>query len=153
MARFVLFIACLLVAGCAADVPPPLYPVTGVITQDKKTVAGGGLILIPESGEWGSAVVNASVNPDGTFTVQTSRVNGDRTNMSAGAPAGRYKIAYHPPGDGQKVGGEYHFPDVVTVEPKDNALVLILPNDFPVPPAKGKGGAPAPNPADAGKDD
>jgi hypothetical protein len=140
MVRLVPLVACLLAVGCAADVPPPLYPVTGVLTQGKKTVAGGGLILIPESGEWGSMVVNASVNPDGTFTVQTSRVTGDRTNLSAGAPAGRYKVAYHPPGDGQKVGGEYHFPDVVTVEPKDNALVLVLPDDFGHPAAKEKDG-------------
>jgi hypothetical protein len=153
MARLVPLVVCLLAAGCAADVPPPLYPVTGVLTQGKKTVAGGGLILIPESGEWGSAVVNANVNPDGTFTVQTSRVTGNQTKMSAGAPAGRYKVAYHPPGDCQKVGGEYHFPDVATVEAKDNALVLTLPDDFPVPPPKGKGGAPMPNPADAGSKD
>jgi hypothetical protein len=94
-------------------------------------------------------VVNAGVNPDGTFSVQTSRVTGDRTNLLPGAPAGRYKVAYHPPGDGQKVGGEYHFPDVVTVEPKDNALVLVLPDDFPVQPPKNG----PPNPADAGSKD
>jgi hypothetical protein len=153
MIRLIPFVACLLALGCAADAPPPLYPVTGAVTQSNKTVTGGGLILIPESGEWGSMVVNASVNPNGTFTVQTSRITGDRTNLLPGAPAGRYKVAYHPPGDGQKVGGEYHFPEVVTIEPKDNALVLVLPDDFSLPPPKDKNAAPAPNPADAGSKD
>lgn len=151
--RLAPLVACALVAGCAVDTPPPLYPVTGSIQQGKKVVSGGGLILMPESGGWAGAVVNASVNADGTFTVQTSRVGGSETKLLPGAPAGRYKIAYHPPGDGQKVGGEYHFPDVAVIEAKDNTLVLILPDEFPLPKKADAKGPPAPNPADGGKDD
>ncbi|VTR95964.1 unnamed protein product [Gemmata massiliana] len=144
---FLPFVACLLAAGCAADAPPTLYPLTGVLTHGKKPVAGGGLIFMPESDNWGGMVVNASVKADGTFTAETSRTTSTATTVTPGIPAGRYKVAYHPPSDGQVVGGEYHFPDAVTVEARDNTLVLNLPDEFPSPGAKKpneKGKPPAP---------
>jgi hypothetical protein len=72
-------------------------------------------------------VVNGSVNPDGTFTTMTSRSVGGKTEMAQGAPAGRFKVVYHPPGDGQAVGTETELPEVVVIEPKENVLRLDVP--------------------------
>src|SRR5262245_28868035 len=121
-----------LVAGCSSEPsPPPLYPLTGTLTQNGKPVTEGGLIFIPESGDWGGLVVNASVRRGGAFAAETSRDPAKATAGLPGGPAGRYRVAYHPPGDGEKVGTEYHFPEPVTVETKDNALALTLPEQLP----------------------
>ena len=50
--------------------------------------------------------------------------------------------------------GSCDFPDVVTVEQKDNRILLTLPADFASSVPKERAGVPAPNPADTGgKDD
>lgn len=118
--------ALLLIAGCGAP-QPALHPVSGTVARNGTPLAGGGLIFLPESGVWGGRVVNASVNPDGTFSVNTSTSRGGNTEIQPGAPAGRYKVHYHPPGDGQKVGLEVELPEVITVEPKENVLTLDVP--------------------------
>lgn len=115
--------------GCTSK-PPELHPLTGTVTQNGKPVTAGGLIFIPESGDWGGLVVNATVIKDGTFTAETSRTTGTTTTVQPGVPAGRYRVAYHPPGDGQKVGAEYHFPEPITVEAKENTVTLVLPEQL-----------------------
>jgi hypothetical protein len=117
----------LLASGCGGPPPPPLYPVEGTVTVGGRAAAGGGLIFIPESGQWGGAVCDGSVNPDGTFTATTSRIVDGKTEMSPGVPAGRYKVTYHPPGNGEKIGLETELPDTVIIEPKDNLLKLDVP--------------------------
>lgn len=138
----------LLLAGCAAEpAEPPLYPLAVTVVQNGKPVAVGGLIFVPESGDWGCRVVNASPGPDGAFTAQTSRATGHATTLQPGAPAGRYKVAYHPVSDGQKMGLEYEFPDAIEVGAKDNALTLVLPDRLPGDEHK-QGKAGGANPAD-----
>jgi hypothetical protein len=106
--------------------------VSGTLTSaDGKPVTAGGLIFIPESGDWGGRVVNASVNPDGTFTATTSTSAAGNTELKPGVPAGRYKVVYHPPGDGQKLGLETELPDPVLVEPTDNRLSQTVPPKTP----------------------
>ncbi len=119
-------------SGCVAEpITPPLYPLTVTVVQNGKTVKVGGLIFMPESGDWGGRVVNASPNSDGIFSAQTSRATGTATTIQPGIPAGRYKVAYHPVSDGQKVGLEYEFPDSIAIEERDNTLWLLLPARFP----------------------
>jgi len=110
---------------------PKLYPLTVSVTHNEKLVRVGGLIFIPESGDWGGLVVNASANPDGTFTAQTSRITDNATIVQPGIPAGRYFVVYHPLNDGQKVGLEYQFPEPITVEAKDNLVTVALPEPLP----------------------
>lgn len=118
----------LLLAGCGGPTSPPLFPLTGKITTaDGKAVTAGGLIFVPESGSWGGRVVNASVNPDGSFDTTTSTTTGGKTELKAGVPAGRYKVVYHPPGDGQKLGLETELLELVTVEAGPNVIQLVLP--------------------------
>jgi hypothetical protein len=118
--------------GCKPDdVGPPLYPLTGTLTRDGRPVTEGGLIFIPETGGWGGNVVDAPVRPDGTFAAQTSRTTGAGTVIKPGALAGTYKVVYHPPSDGQKMGLETELPERVTVEVKANAVTLTLPSKLP----------------------
>lgn len=127
----VLFGVVLTACGCNPE-PLTLPPLSGTLrTADDKPVTAGGLIFIPESGTWGGNVVNASLNPDGTFSATTSRTTDSRTRTIDGAPAGRYKVVYHPPGDGQALGLEVELPDVVTVGPQENVLKLVLPEKKP----------------------
>lgn len=117
----------LLLAGCGGPPQPVLHPVTGTVTLGGKPAAGGGLIFLPESGVWGGQVINGSVNPDGTMTVTTSWMVNGKTLLAPGAPAGRYKVTYHPPGNGEKIGMETELLDVVAIEPKDNVVTLDVP--------------------------
>lgn len=114
-------------AGCGTPAPPSLHPVTGTVTLGGKPATAGGLIFIPESGTWGGMVVNGSVNPDGTLLVTTSRTVNGQTVLMTGAPAGRFKVHYHPPSDGQAIGLETELPDVVVIEPRENVLTLDVP--------------------------
>ena len=140
--------------GCAPEpLPPPLYPVAGTISQNGNAVTEGGLILIPESGDWGGLIVNASVKRDGTFTAETSRTTAKATTVHPGAPAGRYQVAYHAPSDGQKVGAEYHFPESIVLEAKENTLTLILPDRLPGAAAKKRDEAVKPDPKHDSKSD
>lgn len=118
----------LVITGCeSTPTKPALHPLNGTLTQSGKPVVGGGLIFIPESGAWGGRVVNANVNPDGTFTAETSYTGGTGTVIQPGVPAGRYQVVYHPPSDGQKVGQETTLPEPITVAAGDNTVTLVLP--------------------------
>lgn len=122
----------LLAVGCGPTPPPPLNPLTGTITRGGQPVTEGGLIFIPDSGSWGGVVVNAAVAKDGTFTATTSRTTGTATTIHDGAPVGRYKVVYHPPSDGQKMGLETELPDLITVDAGSNVVNLVLPEKTPV---------------------
>ncbi len=114
-------------AGCGGPPVPVHHPVTGTVTMGGKPAGGGGLIFIPESGDWGGAVINGNVNPDGTFTTATSRYVRGTTETVIGVPAGRYKVTYHPPGNGEKLNQETELLEVVTIGAKDNVLTLDVP--------------------------
>lgn len=117
----------LLAAGCGGQPVPVLHPVTGTVTMGGKPAAGGGLIFLPESGIWSGQVINGSVNQDGTLSVTTSWLVNGKTQLASGAPSGRYKVTYHPPGNGEKIGTETELLEVVTVEAKDNVVTLDVP--------------------------
>lgn len=122
----------LLPLGCSpADSFPELHPLTGTVTRDGKPVAGGGIIFIPDAVNNSSLVVNASVNPDGTFEARTEHTGRAGLTTRPGAPVGRYKAIYHPPGDGSKMGLEIEIEPRVTVEAKANTAPLVLPTKPP----------------------
>lgn len=151
MLRRPLLLAVCLAAAAAAGCQPPkatLHPLTGTLTHGGKPVSGGGLIFIPDAGGWGGNVVDAAVNPDGTFAAHTAHTTADQTDIRPGAPAGRYKVVYNPPSDGQR-DVSVELPGRVTVEAKDNTVSLVLPEKQP----EGRGekrddgpAAPVPNP-------
>jgi hypothetical protein len=105
-------------AGCPAARPfPDRHPLTGALTRDGRPVTAGGLIFLPEPGGAG-VIVNANVRADGTFAAETSRTSDKgRTEIRPGAPAGRYKVVYHPPSNGSRSGA--------------NAVTLALPHELP----------------------
>jgi hypothetical protein len=115
-----------LMGGCSSE--PTLHPAQGTVTKDGKPVTAGGLIFFLESGAWNERVVNANVNADGTFTVETSYTGVTATTIKPGAPVGRYKVFYHPPGDGQKVGTEIELDERVTIQAGSNELTIDVPN-------------------------
>ena len=108
---------------------PDLHPVEGTVTRAGRPVAGGGLIFLPDPPNGSGLVVNASVQPDGRFTVETSRTADRGTEIRPGAPAGAYKVVYHPPGNGQKTGLEVELPAGVTVPA--GPVALALPDALP----------------------
>ncbi len=126
--------------GCEKSLPPlDCHPVQGTIfDHNNKPITRGGLIFIPESGTWGINTINANIEKDGTFSVNTSRYNKSQTEMVPGAPVGRYKVIYHPPGDGQVLDLEQEMTEIVEIEAKTNTLKFIVP---PLPekqPGQGK---------------
>jgi hypothetical protein len=118
--------------GCSsAESFPDLHPLTGTVTREGRPVTEGGVIFLPDPPNGSGLVVNASVNPDGTFAAETSRSSGKGAEIRAGAPSGRYKVVYHPPGNGAKTGLEVELEPRVTVERGANAATLTLPAVMP----------------------
>ncbi len=121
--------------GCAADPSPDLHPLTGTVTYQGKPVTAGGLLFAPEEGGWGGVIVNANVEPDGTFTAQTEKVTGRGTTARPGVRPGRFLVTYNPPGDGQNVGQQRSLAEVVEVKPGGTTVALKLPEAVPTAPA------------------
>ena len=96
-----------------------------------KHVTGGGLLFIPETGERTSLVVNAAVRANGTFAAETIRTADRGSETRPGAPIGRYKVIYHPPGNGSKTGLEVELDQRVMVEAKANTATVTLPLVMP----------------------
>jgi hypothetical protein len=125
--------ALFLLAGCGPTFSQKvaLYELTGNVTREGKPVKEGGIIFIPESGSWGGMVVNAAVIQDGTYKATTSRTTGTATVIDDGAPVGRFKVVYHPPSDGQRMGLETELPDIIEVKEGSNVFNLELPTKIP----------------------
>lgn len=134
----------LVASGCSLGDPfPPLHPLTGTVTRDGKPVTGGGLIFISESETGSALIVNAAVARDGTFAARTEHTGRSETTIRPGAPVGRYKVVYHPPGDGSKMGLEVALEQAVTVEGKSNEAALLLPSKMPAVTGAVRDGKPA----------
>jgi len=122
------------VSGCMdAGLSVELYPVAGTVIRNGKPVKGGGMMLVPEGSLPSGVSINASVNPDGTFKAETlhTKSNG-RTVGTPGVPAGKYRVIYHPPSDGSRMGLEMELKEPITVEAKPNTIEITLPNVAPV---------------------
>ena len=117
--------------GCADEPPPDLHPLTGTVTHRGQPVTAGGLLFAPEEGGWGGVIVNANVEPDGSFAAQTEKVTGRGTTARPGIRPGRYKVTYNPPGDGAKTGMQCTLAEVVVVEKGGAAVALKLPEGDP----------------------
>ena len=66
------------------------------------------------------------------LTAETLRTaSNGRTVAEPGATAGRYRVTYHPPGDGSKAGLEVTLKEPVTVDAKATTLTLALPEQMP----------------------
>jgi hypothetical protein len=117
-------------AGCSdsGEPFPELHPVMGTVTRDGQPVNGGGLYFAPDPATNTSLTVTAAVNPNGTFEVQTTRVSRNgKSESRPGAPAGGYKVVYHPPSNGSKMGLEVTLTDPIAVSPGTPPLKLVLP--------------------------
>lgn len=128
---FLLFLT--LTISCSESEPKlDLYPLKGTVTRNGQPVKGGGMILAPLASPVPGMSVNASVNLDGTFEAETLRTGKDgRTNAEPGAPAGKYKVTYHPPSNGSKMGLETELSGPVTLEAKANTIQIELPSKIP----------------------
>jgi hypothetical protein len=129
----VLFALTAAAVGGSATAPfPELHPLTGTVTRDGKPVTGGGLMFAPDPAGGPGLIVNAAVEGDGSFTAQTLRTEADGTlRVRPGAPAGRYRVIYHPPGNGSKTGLEVELDGRVKVGPRPNRVALLLPRELP----------------------
>jgi hypothetical protein len=119
--------------GCPAAKPfPDLHPLTGAVTRDGRPVTAGGLIFLPEPAGGSGVIVNANVRADGTFAAETSQTsNKGRAEIRPGAPAGRYKVVYHPPSNGSRSGLEVELAERVTVGLGANSVTVALPRQLP----------------------
>ena len=119
-------------SGC--DEPRPavqLHPLGGRVLREGKPVKDGGLIFVPE-GSGSDLIVNAGVEANGRFNVRTERtLSGGELDIRPGAPAGRYKVIYHPASNGATMGLEVEFAERVTVEPGGADIELKLPAVMP----------------------
>lgn len=123
----------LALAGCAGEPPAvgELHPLAGTVRRQGKPVTRGGLIFTPAEGSGGSWVTDASVGPDGTYSARTSRLGESPAVFRPGIRPGTYRVTYHPPGDGSKMGLDVELPSSVVVEAKDNRIELELPERMP----------------------
>ncbi len=119
-------------AGCDESRPAvELHPLGGRVLRGGKPVKDGGLIFVPE-GSGSNLIVNAGVQANGTFNVRTEKtLSGGKLDIKPGAPAGRYKVIYHPASNGATMGLEVEFPDRVVVEPGGTDIELNLPAIMP----------------------
>ncbi|MDB5313462.1 MAG: hypothetical protein JWO38_7664 [Gemmataceae bacterium] len=118
--------------GCSgADAVPDLHPLTGTVSRDGVPVTSGGLLFEPDAGGRPGLVVNAAVRGDGTFAAQVVWAGREGSEVKPGVPAGRYKVIYHPPGDGSRTGLEVELDQWVTVEPRPNEVAIVLPQQLP----------------------
>ncbi|HEY1190793.1 MAG TPA: hypothetical protein VGE74_24395 [Gemmata sp.] len=121
-------------AGCSGkgELIPPLHPLSGTVVRGDTLVTGGGLYFAPDPPTNSSLTVNAAVKSDGTFTAETLWTTSDgKTQTRPGAPAGKYRVIYHPPSDGSKSGLEVTLVDPVIVAPDAPPVKLVLPVEQP----------------------
>ena len=104
------------------------------------TASGKSALALAIAQAQGGVVVNASVNPDGTFAAETQRTTGTGAVSQPGAPAGRYKVIFHPPSDGSETGLESHIAEMVTVGAGVNTAVIVLPSAVPKDQAEPRNG-------------
>ncbi len=122
----VLFGAMIVLAGCKDNKPtgdlPELHPLTGKVLRGGTPVAGGLLQFRPDP-DSSTIVVNAEVNPDGTFEAQTTHAVSQK--KAKGAPAGKYRMMYLPPSTEQKsTNAPTQLPQVVTVNAGPNDVTV-----------------------------
>ena len=122
----------LLLGGCEdSQSEVELHPLGGRVLREGKPVKNGGLIFVPE-GSGSRLIVNAGVEANGTFNVRTERtLSGGKLDIRPGAPAGRYKVIYHPASNGATMGLEVEFAERVTVEAGGADIELNLPAVMP----------------------
>ena len=132
------------ILGCYESRPiDDLHPLGGRILREGKPVKDGGLIFLPE-GTSSSLIVNGAVEANGTFSVRTERtLDNGKLDIKPGAPAGRYRVIYHPASNGATMGLEVELAERVTVEAGGTEVELTLPAVMP----KGRGEVRDDNPA------
>lgn len=78
-------LALLAVTACSRESRPPVHPVRGSVTFQKKPAAGAVVVLPAAPGPLKDVFPHGEVGPDGTFQIGTFAA-GD------GAPAGEYAV-------------------------------------------------------------
>lgn len=125
-------------AGCSSDAKPwpELHPVHGTVKVGGQPVASGYLTFRSEDPANAEFIVSGKIEADGIYMLATTHALEKGSAAKLGAPAGRYRVMYMPPGTGDQVTG-------ASVEPIDapkpitvNAGNNNLPIDFPKPKKK-----------------
>ena len=125
---------CLFVQACGpSEEITPLTPVTGKVTFDGKPYTTGQVVFNPdkEKGNNTTKVPSGSIQPDGSYTIQTGSSKGQKD----GAPAGWYKVTVTPTGMSDPNASKEKAPDYnpyfksakmtkLTVEVKEGAPLV-----------------------------
>jgi len=100
--RFLAITLCgvLLIVGCGKKktAVPPLVPVAGVVMKDGMPISGGSLQLAHQREDLPIAVA-ARIDSDGKFELTTLNTSETNAKPKPGAPAGIYRLTYHPESD------------------------------------------------------
>jgi hypothetical protein len=101
-----LLLAALTGCGKDGDQPPfaELYPVKGIIKRGGEPVNGGAVRFYPDPDK-PEFIVNSKVGADGTYSLTTVRTTDTKGERKSGAPAGNYKVVFHPDSTDQTSGG------------------------------------------------
>lgn len=132
--RIALFAAALAAAaGCssAAKPWPDLHPVRGTVKVGGQLVTAGYLTFRSDDAANSDFMVTGKIEPDGTYKLTTTHALEKGSQARPGAPAGRYRVMYMPPGTGDQVTGAsvepIDAPKPVTVNAGENDLPIDLP--------------------------
>ncbi len=110
---------------------PDLHPVHGVVKVGGKTATGGYLSLRSDDESNSDLIVGGKIESDGTYKLSTSHALEQNSTQKAGAPAGRFRVMYMPPGGGDQISGASVDPidsaKPVTIVAGDNDLTLEIP--------------------------
>ena len=113
--------------GCRAELAfPDLHPLDGTISRDGEPMKGGGLIFLRDAGDPTGLIVNANVNPDGTFAGESSLTSVRGAVIRPGVPVGRFRAIYHPLGDGSVTGLDTKIEGVFEFVGGPNRLDIVM---------------------------
>lgn len=113
--------------GCRAEHTfPELHPLDGTISRDGEPMRGGGLIFLRDAGDPTGMIVNANVNPDGTFVGESSLTSVRGAVIRPGVPVGRFRAIYHPLSDGSVTDLDTKIEGVVEFVAGPNRLDIVL---------------------------
>jgi hypothetical protein len=112
-----------LLAGCTAKKAEPLdrtYPVQGkVVLTGGQPYTGGGSIQFAPIDENDQTLTNASIGPDGSFTLGTVQGN----QRTPGARPGTYKVTITPSQPDQSIT-EFVLPKEYKIEERETTLTI-----------------------------
>src|SRR5262245_41723556 len=114
--------------GCDGGKPkgelPQLHPAKGKVVRGGQPVTGGSLRFFADPDD-PDVVIGGEVKLDGTFKLQTMHAQSQK--KATGAPAGTYRVTYHPPLGDQTAGpnpAPVEVPQPQTIQAGSNDLTI-----------------------------